>query len=112
MELDDWLHINRILIINAASAMDIPYAVLQYINKRAKRISLCNALKIHKYTNGEIALEDLLFGDEYDMVQKVKGFIPKKRGTNERKKYYKPDSESTNSESTSSNDIGNCASNF
>lgn len=58
-----------------------------YIVKGRRKISLINALKINKYTNGEVTLEEMIFKNEYKVLESIKPCeIKPKEELNDRKK--------------------------
>ncbi len=75
MKLDEWIFRKKITIKKFSDEIKIAYVVCQYIISRAGniKVNLINALKIVRYTDGEVSLEDLL---DDATLEEVKSIVP------------------------------------
>lgn len=71
MKLDEWLFRKKMTLRKFSEATDISYVVSQYTVSAARKVALANALKVVRYTDGEVTLEDLLDDGVLDLVNKI-----------------------------------------
>lgn len=74
MYLKEWLFKNDLDVKHLAEVLGINYGVASYITNDTRKVSLLNALKINKFTNGEVRLEELLFEEDYYSLLEVKNY--------------------------------------
>lgn len=74
MYLKEWLFKNDLDVKHLAEILGVSYGVALYITNETRKVSLLNALKIYKYTLGEVTLEELLFEDDYYSLVEVKNY--------------------------------------
>ena len=71
MKLDEWLFRKKMTLRKFSEATDISYVVSQYTVSAARKVALANALKVVRFTDGEVTLEDLLDDGVLDLVNKI-----------------------------------------
>jgi DNA-binding transcriptional regulator YdaS (Cro superfamily) len=71
MKLDEWLFRKKMTLKKFSEATDISYVVSQYTVSAARKVALANALKVVRFTDGEVTLEDLLDDGVLDLVNKI-----------------------------------------
>jgi DNA-binding transcriptional regulator YdaS (Cro superfamily) len=71
MKLDEWLFRKKMTLRKFSDATDISYVVSQYTVSAARKVALANALKVVRFTDGEVTLEDLLDDGVLDLVNKI-----------------------------------------
>ena len=71
MILDEWLWRNNVSMREFSQSTGISYNVVQPLKTKKRQINLLNAMRIVKFTGGQVTLEDLLMDTQKKQLQKI-----------------------------------------